>query len=346
MRSAKWHNMTSPTLAATLKEIRSYCSTEWELFVEEWLRGLEQKYREVKRLGASGDLGRDVVGFTDDHRLEGVWDNYQCKHFDRPFLPSVAGIEIAKLIYFAFLMRFRVPRKMFFVAPRDVAMELGDLLNSPTQLRAYIQTHWDTGYANNIIEKQSILLTGPIAAYVANFDFSIFTYYQTSEMITDHRKTAHWAERFGVLLPPPPLAVVPSQIQPIESVYLGQLLEVYGEKAGCQFATSIDLTAHPTLDDDHKQQRERFFLAEEFNHHYRDETAPGTVEQFVEDIFDAIDPVVKLPHPNGYDRLNSCLVQAAQVYAGGILAPHARPKTKQGVCHQLANGRRVIWIRS
>jgi hypothetical protein len=163
-------------------------------------------------------------------------------------------------------------------------------------------------------------------------------------VVNDHRNTAHWTERFGGLLPPPPGAIVPPTIQDSESVYLGQLLEVYGEKVGCTFSKCDDITAHSELQDDLHRQRERFFQAEAFNRHYRDETEPGTVEQFVEDVFDAIDPVAKLSHPKGYDRLNSCLSQAAQVQAGGILAPHARPKTKQGVCHLLANERRVNWI--
>src|SRR5262249_13381314 len=130
-----------------LKEIRNYSSTEWELLVEEWLHGLNKKYVEVKRLGNSGDLGRDVVAFTDDKKLWGVWDNYQCKHLDKPLSASLAGIEIAKLLYFTFKKRFGIPRKMFFVAPRDVGTELSDLLNAPEQLRSYIQMHWDTGYA-------------------------------------------------------------------------------------------------------------------------------------------------------------------------------------------------------
>jgi hypothetical protein len=76
------------------------------------------------------------------------------------------------------------------------------------------------------------------------------------------------------------------------------LLEVYGEKVSCKFGACAELSMHPSLVDDLKQQWERFFQAEAFYHHYRDETAPGTVEQFVEDIFDAIDPLVKLTHPN------------------------------------------------
>jgi hypothetical protein len=335
---------SAATLAAAIKAIRLYTAIEWELFVEEWLRGLARRYSEVKRLGASGDLGRDVVAFTDEKKLEGIWDNYQCKHYERPLPSSIAGPEIAKLIYFVFLDKFKPPRRMYFAAPRDVSTELADLLNSPTRLRAYVINHWNKSYASQILEGQSIQLEGPLAAFVASFDFSIFSYYQTSEMLEDHRRTAHWAERFGGLLPPPPTAIVPDEIQPGESVYLGQLLDVYGERMTCEFGSCVELGAHPPLVVDLKQQRERFFQAEAFNHHYRDETPPGTVEQFVEDIFDAIDPLVKMTHPNGYERLNTCLAQAAGVNAGGILAPQARPRTKQGVCHQLANVKRVIWV--
>jgi hypothetical protein len=336
--------MLPATLASVLKEIRSYSATEWELFVEEWLRGLNKKYSEIKRLGASGDLGRDVAAFTDAQKLDGVWDNYQCKHLERPMLPSVAGPEIAKVMYHIFKKHYRAPRAMLFVAPRDVSTELSDLLNSPTKLKAYIEAHWNSGYAGSITDGETISLKGDLAQFVAAFDFSIFGYYQTSQMIEDHRHTAHWSARFGGLLPPPPPGVVPTEVQPSESAYLGQLLDVYGEKNGCKFNNCDELAAEADLTADLKLQRERFFQAEAFGRYYRDETEPGTVEDFVEDVFDAIDPVAKLQHPRGYDRLNSCLSQAAQVTAGGILAPHARPKTKQGVCHQLANTNRVYWI--
>jgi hypothetical protein len=68
-------HMPAATLAAAIKAIRLYTSTEWELFVEEWLRGLRKRYSDVKRLGGSGDLGRDVIAFTDDKKLEGIWDH-------------------------------------------------------------------------------------------------------------------------------------------------------------------------------------------------------------------------------------------------------------------------------
>jgi hypothetical protein len=339
-----FNNMSPATLAAVLKEIRSYSATEWELFIEEWLHALKHRYFEVKRLGGTGDLGRDVVAFTDTNKLEGIWDNYQCKHLERPLPAAIAGLEIARLIFFTFDKRFRAPRKMYFVAPRGVSMDLSDLLNSPAKRKLYITAHWNKGYAPYIVDNKSIPLDGELSAYVSTFDFSIFSYCQTSEVVNDHRTTAHWSERFGGLLPPPPTALVPPTIQDNESAYLEQLLPVYSEKIGSQFEKCTDLAMHSDLNDDLNRQRERFFQAEAFNRHYRDETEPGTVERFVEDIFDAIDPVAKLSYPMGYDRLNSCLSQAAHVHAGGILAPHARPKTKQGVCHQLANELRVNWI--
>jgi hypothetical protein len=53
--------MSPATLAAVLKEIRAYSATEWELFIEEWIRGLRNRYVSVKRLGMTGDRGRDVA---------------------------------------------------------------------------------------------------------------------------------------------------------------------------------------------------------------------------------------------------------------------------------------------
>jgi hypothetical protein len=335
--------MPSFIIAPILKEIRNYSAQEWELFVEEWARGLENRYTEVKRLGNPGDLGRDVIGFLDKQKLEGSWDLYSCKHYEKPLQPSIAGIEIAKIIYHS-LSGYSPPRHMYFASPRDVSTELADLLASPQKLKAYILQHWNSGYANRVTDTETILLEGKLKAHAENFDYSIFSWYQTSEMITDHRTTAHWAHRFGGLLPPPPNAVVPLEVAPTENVYVRELLIVYGEQEQCDFGHCSELAAHPTWQDDFNRQRERFYQAEAFSRAYRDETPPGTVENFVDDIHSAIDPIIKQTHPHGYDRLNRCLAQAAAVHAGGILAQHARPKVKQGVCHQLANSSKVRWV--
>lgn len=233
---------------------------------------------------------------------------------------------------------------MYFCAPRDVAIELVDLLGSPKKLRVYILTHWDSGYSKHITEKQEILLIGELKKYAENFDYSIFSWLQTSEMIEAHRKTAHWAQRFGGLLPPFQPGKVPSNIQPNESIYIAELLFVYGEQQNKIFQDMNALSDFPKWKSDIEIQRERFFQAEAFARAYRDETPAGTLEEFSDDIFDLIDPIVKQNHPNGFERLNECLSKAGSFQPNGILAPHARPKVKQGICHHLANNRKVKWI--
>jgi hypothetical protein len=336
--------MRAEIVAEVIKQIRSYSDAEWELLVEEWGRGLKKKYADVKRFASGGDLGRDVVAFLDEQKFDGVWDNYQCKHLEKPLSPALACTEAAKVIYYSFMKRYFPPRRMYFMCPRDVSMELADLLGSPSKLRKYIIQHWNSGYSKAISKSTKIELVGDLKAWVEAFDYSIFTWYQTSEMIEDHRKTAHWMTRFGGLLPPPPDASAPAQVQPLESVYVGQLLGVYGELEGCSFADSAELSAHMQWQQDFDHQRERFFSTDAFNRTYRDETPEGTLERFLEDIHDSIEPIVKQAHASGFERMNKCLAQAAAVHAGGILSQHARPKIKQGACHHLVNEERFTWL--
>lgn len=64
-----------------LTRILVYDSTAWETFIDEWVSYcLKSKYQKVLRFTGANDRGIDVAGFVDDKLLEGVWDNYQCKH--------------------------------------------------------------------------------------------------------------------------------------------------------------------------------------------------------------------------------------------------------------------------
>jgi hypothetical protein len=337
--------MRAEILASALKELRNYSNVEWELFVEEWCRGLAKRYAEVKRFGGPGDLGRDVVGFVDAAKFDGLWDNYQCKHLEKQLTPASAGLEIAKIIYHSFAGEFTPPRRMYFCCPRDVSMDLANLLGSPTKLRDYVLAHWDSGYAKSISAATQLKLAGSLLTWVSGYDYTIFGWYQTSEMMNDHRKTAHWATRFGGLLPPPPDVEVPHEVQPVESKYVAQLLKVYAEQQGCVFTKTAELTGYAQWRRDFDEQRERFYCAESFNRAYRDETPEGTIEQFVDDIHDSVKPIATNSHASGYQRMNSCLAQAAGVQTGGILAQHARPKIKQGVCHHLVNDERIYWLK-
>ena len=68
--------------------VRNFSPDEWEEFVEEWATSLQRSYQKVRRIGGSGDLGVDIAGFCTENGFEDTWDNYQCKRYDHPLMPS------------------------------------------------------------------------------------------------------------------------------------------------------------------------------------------------------------------------------------------------------------------
>jgi hypothetical protein len=62
-------------LAPIVKLVRAYDAVEWEIFISKWQKGFKGHF-EVKRLGGSGDLGRDVIGLCGPEGCQGIWDNF------------------------------------------------------------------------------------------------------------------------------------------------------------------------------------------------------------------------------------------------------------------------------
>ena len=77
----------------------------------------QEDYKQVQRFSGAGDMGIDVAGFVDDKRLQGVWDNYQCKHYDHALKPSDVWAEFGKIIWYSFKGEYTAPRRYYFVAP-------------------------------------------------------------------------------------------------------------------------------------------------------------------------------------------------------------------------------------
>jgi hypothetical protein len=328
-------------LAPVVKLVRAYDDTEWEIFIEEWQKGL-QGYFEVKRLGGPRDQGRDVIGVYSKLACDGEWDNFQCKHLDVLLSVPRACEDAGKIIFHASCGKFSPPRRYTFVAPRGPSTELRDMLLNTDKFRDEVIRTWDTRVASRVVAGEHHPLAGGLAAYVALYDFSTFTYATLDDILDDHRKTAYWASRFGGLLPAPPPGTTPASIAPVETVYVGKLLEVYSEVTGAAITVADELAPHPLWADDLQKQRVRFYDAEAFKAHYRDQTEPGTVEDFAEQIYDAIEPTMSLA-ASSHQRLVTALSTAAMTTPASVLAPQAKTRVKQGVCHQLANDGRVKW---
>jgi hypothetical protein len=329
-------------LAPIIKQIRGYDATEWEVFTREWQKGLNG-YREVKRLGGAGDHGRDVIGLCSRLGCDGVWDNYQCKNYEGMLQAPLACRDAGKIIFHSFRGIFKPPRRCLFVAPKGPSTALRDMLLSPTsKFREEVISTWNTRVAGHVVDNEHHALMGKLAAYVNKYDFSGFGYVSIDDMIDAHSRTAYWAQRFGGLLPPPNPGVTPATMMPHEAGYVEKLLDVYAEATGAAISSVDDLDAHGEWRHDLQNQRVRFFDAEAFMATYRDQTEPGTTEDFANQIADAIAPSLIAKAP-GLDRLTKALTIAGVTAPANVLSPQAKTRVKQGVCHQLANDDLVTW---
>jgi hypothetical protein len=126
------------------QQVLLYSDSEWEGFVQEWAHYcLKTLYAQVQRFAGSGDRGIDIAGFADADKLQGVWDNYQCKHYDHALYPSDAWPEIGKLLWHTFNQQFTVPHRYYFVAPLGVGTSLNGYLSNAPDLKKALIDGWD-----------------------------------------------------------------------------------------------------------------------------------------------------------------------------------------------------------
>ena len=329
------------------QQILLFSADDWEAFVEEWAHYQRTQYKIVTRLSASADMGIDVAGFTDDGGFQGVWDNHQCKHYGNPIAPSTAIPEIGKCIWHASEGRFAPPRKYYFIAPKDCGMSLKKLLLNSADLKSKLFEKWDDWCADSITSTKTIPLEGDFLAYVEAFDFSIFTFKPTLDIIEEHRKTPYFAARFGGGLPDRPSAETPpEEPDPNESRYLQQLLDAYGDHNGQPCADTSALAAWPELVAHFNRQREVFYHAESLRNFARDNVPQGTFEDLQDEVFSGVIEVEGAAHDSGLSRVNAVTQAAAQLplTANGLISV-TKIQDKKGICHQLANDDRLKWVK-
>jgi hypothetical protein len=329
------------------KQIWTYSSDEWELFILEWATGLETRYRAVRRYSGPGDKGRDVIGFYSEPGSASEWDNFQCKHYKDPIGISVALPEIAKIVFYAFVGDFRLPNSSFFVAPRDITPQLADLLLDPEKLRTKLLTDWDKTCKKRI-RTEPVAMTEAFRSYIDQIDFSIFKHLPVADVIKQHEGTRYHAARFGVMgkmrdrVPDPPEPVSEHEIR-----YVQQLLDVYSEKVADTVAVPGVLKDYPDLEQHFRRQRMSFYSAEQLRVFSR-ETMPDD-QVFVdlqEEVYNSVIDTNELRHSSGYECLTKTLVVAQSLVVDThALGAYITPNDKRGICHQLANDDRLIWVK-
>ena len=339
------HALAGPPIEP-LTRLLTYLAPEWEAFVDEWVSYcLKKKYKKVLRFTGSGDRGIDIAGFADDKLLEGVWDNYQCKHYDHPLMPSDVWSEIGKVLWYSFQKHFAPPRAYYFVAPRGTGTTLTQYLANSTRLKSELLKVWDKSVCNGITDAQAVPLIGEFGKYFQSFNFGIFKPIAIRDVIEQHRSSPYFLGRFGGGLPARPKpSDPPEEIQAHESKYVSKLLEAYGDHESVEISECAALKNFAKLDQHFRRQREAFFHAESLRVFVRDKVEPGTFESLQDEIYHGVIDTHDADHADGFQRVVAVTGVAQNLpLSAHPLAPSTMTRDKHGICHQLANEDRLQW---
>ena len=330
-----------------IKRIEIFSANEWEEFINEWLDVVKPSYHSTARLAGAGDKGVDVAAYVDDPKSKEdyIWDCYQCKHYDKALEPNMVWVELAKIIYYSYKKEYPVPRKYYFVAPKECGTSLSKLLKNATQLKDKLKEQWASKCEKEISSSFEVLLTGDFLKYFEEFDFSIFDKVQRKKIIEEHKKHANHLTRFGGGLADRPKlteADIPDEIQANETTYIANLLEAY-QSAG--IVTATDIIGLTGVHADHfKRARNGFHFAEQLRVLYRDSLPVNTFEEFQEEIYSGIANTVDSTHANGYEKVKAVEDKSQQVViTSNPLKEVSKTQDRVGICHQLSNDGKIKW---
>jgi len=88
-------------------------------------------------------MGRDVTGYVTDRRLEGEWDNFQCKQLTSKLSERAAFVELGKIFMHAANGEFSLPKAYYFIAPYGLVRKARDIIAQPEKFRRAFLTSWD-----------------------------------------------------------------------------------------------------------------------------------------------------------------------------------------------------------
>lgn len=329
------------------KVITTYSSDEWEIFVLEWACCLSSRYQDVRKASGTGDKGRDVVAHEGLLNSGGPWDNYQCKHYDHPLMPSDIWKELAKLCYYTFKGEYSVPRAYYFVAPMGIGPAVLGLFEEPSRLKDGLINVWKGGELLKVGKLQVPLETN-LMNYVEHFDFSIVRDLPMHEVLVQHKQTRYYAARFGggLLRLPPDAVQLPDGIADVETRYVQQLLDAYGDSLSQRLDQVESLSSHPDLQGHFNRQRTHFYLAEELRNFTRDNLPEdGCYERLQAEILDGVIDIAEGNHLNGFERLKNTIAGARYLQIDSHpLKSCLQNNHRSGICHQLANDDKLTWV--
>jgi hypothetical protein len=332
-----------------LDRLAQFSPKDFERFTLEWASDYLSKVQgvyEVQQRGGAGDKGRDVVVWFDPPSAKPRrWSLYQCKHYDSRLGAGTAAAEVGKVLHYTNIGDYTAPREYWFVTHLGVTSDFQDMLDDPEKLRAYILSEWDERCAGKIT-KVKVPLDRKLEAHINAFDFSTFRAKQPLELIKEHAKTRYHLTIFGApLLDRPPPPTPPSTVAAGETEYVTQLYDVIGEALGTTISGKADFADHAIYLRLFDRSRITFYCAEGLKELARDQMSDAAYfDTLLEEFTNGLFHNYTAPQLTGMQRLSET-VRAAQALQLGshVLAPHVLANDREGICHQLANEKRLNW---
>lgn len=347
-QTASSQKVLSGKLITPKQHLLLFSADDWEEFLVEWGHFQKTKYHLVTGLGAANDHGVDVACFYTNKGFLGKWDNFQCKYYKGdPLSPGTAIPEIGKILWHIHKKNITTPNAYYFFAPKDCGPSLKKLLLDSVKLKKKVFDEWDNWCANSITSTQTVLLKDDFLKFVDQFDFSIFQYKPVLEIIEDHSKTPYAATRFGGGLKDRPAPDKPPvNVGDIETRYIEQLHEAYSDYVKIS-PKELQLSKYPELVKHFNRQREAFYSAESLRTFARDSVPAGTFEALQEDMLNGIIDTVEDSHEDGLKKLKEVMKDCKLVPldANGLFQV-IRVNDRYGICHQLANQNKIIWVKT
>lgn len=326
-------------------QICALSAPQLEEFVDDWIAHRVNEYHAHELWRGTGDMGRDVTGYVTAQRLEGEWDNFQCKQLTSRLSERSAFVELGKIFMHAANGEFALPRAYYFIAPYGLVRNARDYIAHPEKFRQAFLSSWDTEIAPHLVQNTIVKLTPAIECKIKAFDFTKLDWLDATRLAKHPACKPALVKWFDEDPGPWTRGAVPYAIQANESAYISQLLKVYSEKGPGTYPDAGAALACPEVGPNLRLQRTRFFDSVAFERFYRDSTPREYLKNFRDEIYLGVVDVHEGEHVHRYARLGQVMQQAALLQASGVLGKHASPPVKQGTCHLLANEGLLSWDR-
>lgn len=332
-------------MAKALATIMTWDDATWEEFIHDWLIECHAgDYISHERLGGAGDKGRDIVGFiTDPHNKDYIWHNYQCKFYAKRIVFSDVVDEFGKLIFFTKNGDFPIPEKYFFVSPKDLSTAFSELLKDSASLKTKILDVWDESISKKITSTKVITLTDDLVEYINDFNFNIFYSLPLSLILSEITKTPLYFKYFNEMFYARDFPKSTPEYDPsIESIYVGQLLDVYSEVCPTGKMDLENLIA--PFSNHFRGCRDDFYFASSLSRYIRDSFVEDNFKILKRYIASSIESEIYKTHGSSFDRCNDILKQASLTpISNPILSKICEVPDKKGICHHMINDGELQW---